>query len=247
MRVIVSMTTLPSRICRIKPMVDSILAQTRRAENFFIWLPEVCAKEETPYEIPEWLSGLGYPLAVTAAKDYGPATKLIPVLARVTDPDVLIITVDDDVVYEQHLIEELEEATHRYPDAAIGLMGAVGDSFVHSEQIYFGSVREVNELGGYRGIAYRRSLFDESIFEDIELLTKDGLFVTDDQLFAWNLHRRGKKRLVRGTRYPGPEGSLNFRFMGFGGSIYGGDQDDMAAESHERIKKLYDERGWARP
>ena len=89
MRVVVSMTTLPSRIGRIKPMVDSIARQSRTPDLWLLHAPLVCLKEDSAYDLPDWL-----PMIVAqGGVDYGSATKLIPTLRSETDPDTLIITV----------------------------------------------------------------------------------------------------------------------------------------------------------
>jgi len=243
MRLVVSFTTIPSRIDRIRPMVDSILAQTVKPDRLVLWLPTRCGKENVEYVIPNWMRSLSFEIA-NCGCDYGPATKLIPSLLSEPSPETRIVTLDDDVAYEKHALEELSLSSIGYPDRALGFMGCTsGPTYVHAESVT-GFV-DVDVLGGYRGVIYRRALFDGSIFRDLATLMENGLFVCDDQLISWNLLRRSIARTVIKTAYPGEGGSLNFRFLGLGSGIYEGDKH-LATESIERLKALYDENGWRR-
>jgi hypothetical protein len=51
--------------------------------------------------------------------DYGPATKLIPTLLEETDPDTIIVTVDDDVVYHPDVLQDMVEGMMQYPDFTV--------------------------------------------------------------------------------------------------------------------------------
>jgi len=46
----------------------------------------------------------------------GPATKLIPALRAESDPETILITIDDDVFYPPSLVQELVDArSHPFP------------------------------------------------------------------------------------------------------------------------------------
>jgi len=249
MRTVVSFTTIPSRIARIKPMVESILAQTHKPDRFVLWLPLSCEKERAGYNVPDDLSQwmLANEVEVTnCGSDWGSATKLIPTLFSENESETALITVDDDVVYESHMIEELVAGSERWSQDSLGFMGGLpGPFFLHAEQLLAeGKERqEVSVLGGYRGILYRRGMFDESIIDELEELLNEGPFVVDDQLFGWNLCRRGIKRYVIRTNWTGPDKGLNFKFLNLGGSIYEG-ESKLADESIRRLEALYARKGW---
>lgn len=243
MRLVVSFTTIPSRIDRIGPMVDSVFAQTIKPDRFVLWIPARCAKESAEYVFPKWLREM--PLEIgNSGCDYGPATKMIPSLLSEEDSETRIVALDDDVSYERHALEELSAASLDHPDRSLGFMGCrAGPTFIHAERV--SSLEDVDVLGGYRGVIYRRGLFDDSIFRDLTTLLEKGPFVCDDQLFNWNLLRRNIPRTVIKTAYPGEGDNLNFRFLGLGGGIYEGDKQ-LANESITRIKSMYDANGWRR-
>ena len=54
MRVIASLTTIPSRIDRIRPVLDSLRNQTVPVERIEINVPDVCVRTGETYVIPEW-------------------------------------------------------------------------------------------------------------------------------------------------------------------------------------------------
>ena len=63
-------------------------------------MPEVSTRDRVAYAIPEDLeaaSARGELRLLRTAVDWGPATKLLPVLLVETDPETIIVTLDDDV------------------------------------------------------------------------------------------------------------------------------------------------------
>src|SRR5262249_5992858 len=91
---IVTLTTLPSRVDRIAPTLKSLLNQRSRAAAIRLNVPTSSRREQRPYDLPRWLQQLRS-ITVVRCEDFGPATKLIPTLASV-DPDQPIVVVDDD-------------------------------------------------------------------------------------------------------------------------------------------------------
>ena len=45
-------------------------------------------------------------IKIFRTEDLGPATKLIPTVERITDPETIIIVCDDDLVYHPDMIKE---------------------------------------------------------------------------------------------------------------------------------------------
>jgi len=243
MRVVVSFTTVPSRIERISPMIRSIEAQTRKPDRFVLWLPAWCRKEGAHYPKPSWRARHDLEV-VECHRDWGPATKLMPTLEDEQDPDTLIVTVDDDVVYEPHAVEELEAAAQKRPRFAVGFMGCQkGPAFIHAEKIQRPRLGVVT-LGGYRGVAYRRKFFDDEIFSEMFNLLRSAPFVVDDQFISAYLKRKKIPRAVIRTQYPGPGGSLNFEFLGLGNGIHEGEDSPLVKVSLRMLHNMYKRKGW---
>jgi hypothetical protein len=201
MNVIVCFSSMPSRIGKTELMVKSIIEQTFSPSNIFLFLPDICVREGKSYDIPSWIENSGI-VVVRTDKDYGPGTKLIPALTMDLDPDTLIITVDDDIVYERHMIEELVSVAENVTESAIGFLG-IGSGYVHGEYIPEPHVPIPYCLGGYRGIGYRRRFFDyEKLMEQYETFCGDGICAVDDQLFCTHIKKRGYGLAVAKTNYP---------------------------------------------
>lgn len=231
MRTVVSFTTLPLRLPKCKPMIDSILNQSVVPDRIVLALPDHSRRFEYQYTVPDWM-----PPQIEimhAGKDLGPAMKLIPALQTEADPETCIITVDDDVIYHPTLIEELQKASASNSKAAFGFMGTVHGNFVHAENTHEPYMVEV--LGGYRGVAYRRKHFDDRIFSELEQLNEHGVFLTDDQLFSWHLERNGTWRYVVSS----PGNHLKFEFMHLGGGVYEEDGGRKSLDSLERVSRMY--------
>jgi hypothetical protein len=217
-RVVVSLTTMPDRMDGlVRYVIPSLLAQTRKPDEIALNIPLKCARYDRGYDVPKWLEN-----AVTVHRvdrDYGPATKLLPTLLRERDPDTQIVTVDDDVVYSKDVVERLTKPDCK--DAVTGIMGTIfrmtkQHCFIHSENEYEGSLVDVDLLGGYRGICYRRGLIDEDIFADFDAVCElaGKLLLDDDPFFAHYFRRKGIKRYVVGgtpKNENGVYGFLNFQ------------------------------------
>lgn len=115
-RIIVSMTTYPARINTVAAAIESIMNQTVKADKIILWL----AKEN----FPNGISGLPERLLQMQSRgleikwtdcDYKSFKKIIPAFQEF--PDDLIITVDDDLIYDKFMIELLYESYKKYPNA----------------------------------------------------------------------------------------------------------------------------------
>lgn len=103
-KVVVSLTTTPSRIKHIKPMVKSILSQSKRIDQIALNIPKE-HKKKTPYILPENLDKMIN--IFHCGRDYGNGTKCIPTILRETDSNTLIILLDDNYIYPSDFIEKL--------------------------------------------------------------------------------------------------------------------------------------------
>lgn len=116
--VYVSLTTLPSRIGRLRPTVDSLRAQSRVPDRIFVTLPLRSVREDRAYDVPAWLAAPppGVEL-VRCATDAGPGTRLLGCLPRL-EADACLILVDDDMAYQPFLVERLAGAQLARTEAA---------------------------------------------------------------------------------------------------------------------------------
>jgi len=105
--VIVSITTLPSRIGAMRPCLDSLLAGEVVADKILIPLPRFSKRESSAYEIPNFLrDDYAGRVEIVEAEDCGPGTKVLGALSRLAEP-CYFIAADDDVRYKPRFLSGL--------------------------------------------------------------------------------------------------------------------------------------------
>ena len=108
--VIVSITTLPSRIGRMRPCLDSLLAGDVVPDKIFVPVPKFSRREKCAYEIPAFLKNMdvygGVVEVIEVEDDWGPGTKVLGSLGKIPEPCYLIAA-DDDVSYKPHFLAGL--------------------------------------------------------------------------------------------------------------------------------------------
>jgi hypothetical protein len=109
----VTFTCLPSRIDNIDTIFESLLLQTKTPDIIIINYPEKCLRLNMNYDIDNLKnkinnSQLVNKIYLNITKDYGPITKIYPIihLNFIKDDDIIIV-IDDDNCYNKYLIEEL--------------------------------------------------------------------------------------------------------------------------------------------
>jgi len=114
--VIVSCTSIPSRLSKIHYTVRSVLSQTRPPAKMVLWLNDNC-KKDVPSNLKK-LEGNKFQIRYTSLDS--PHCKLVPALMQY--PDDVIVTCDDDLMYgpdwldslyRQHLAVPGEIVSHR--------------------------------------------------------------------------------------------------------------------------------------
>eukprot|EP00755_Sulcionema_specki_P000132 Sspe_Gene.114667::Locus_100844_Transcript_1_1_Confidence_1.000_Length_2013::g.114667::m.114667 len=206
-RVVVSLVTTPARIGQLQDTLDSLLAQTHAVDHIYVNLPQV-----ENVVIPEnllWYSRV----TVLECEDYGPATKLIPVLGVETNPETMIVTVYDTLRYPKQMVHELVTQMDGAPYAAYGFAGymleddLVGDSRVAVFPVgaaEHGAPQGVDVLEGSLGVGYLRKFFAEG-FSRVDLLC----WKTDDFWVAQHLMQQSIPRVKVPMPFPRPTETAN--------------------------------------
>lgn len=111
MKVIVSLTTIPSRINDVWLVIESIFRQTIKADRVLLWISR---EEFENVELPEQLiQQKKRGLEIRYCDDIKPHKKYYYTMQE--NPDDIIITVDDDVFYSKLLIKKLLASYKRFP------------------------------------------------------------------------------------------------------------------------------------
>lgn len=104
---VVSLTTLPSRLELARPAIDSLLNQTRQPDRILLCLPRWSRREGCAYSRPTWAGEFQSKLEVVdCADDYGPGTKLLGSFSRLTEPTCLVLA-DDDMRYRPFFLDTI--------------------------------------------------------------------------------------------------------------------------------------------
>jgi len=126
-RVIAALSTLPDRIGNLDPTIQCLINQTRPPDEIVIAVPEFSLRQQARYIVPEHLARYPTVRILRCAKDWGPATKFIPVVQEELAAgrgDTLIMVVDDDRTYPRDALETYLHYHRQFPDAALCFRGS---------------------------------------------------------------------------------------------------------------------------
>lgn len=197
MTVIISLSTIPNRLnveegFGLRECLKVLLNLTYDDYEVHLNIPAKYSKLNEDYIIPEWLVELKHPKLklFTDLEDYGAMTKLLPTLQRITDPNTVIITVDDDLRYHRDFIEYHLKMREKYPKAAIGFSGQMS---LEDKRALVTSVpkdTQVSVVQGYKTVSYLRGFFDNDFNNFI------GKHWNDDFVISAYLGSKGIARIV---------------------------------------------------
>jgi len=118
---IISLTTIPPRMERIRPTLESLLRQTARIDAVILWVPRAYRRPEFgSFTLPKMPPGVE---VRRCDVDYGPATKVLPAVEAFRGSDTRILYCDDDRVYDPGWASRLLSASDAHPDACIAEVG----------------------------------------------------------------------------------------------------------------------------
>lgn len=116
-RVIVSLTTTADRIHLSYYSIKSILWQSRTPDTLLVNLSRHPHLNDGGVPVtPAWLSN--EPVTVRCVENTGPYRKLLPALSFAESKDI-VVTADDDILYQRHWLEALMDLAQRHPGAIV--------------------------------------------------------------------------------------------------------------------------------
>lgn len=113
--IIVSVTTIPSRINTIPFMLRSLFNQSLMPNRIILWITDKVEDKDKILEILRDEVGAG--LEVRFVKDVGVHTKYY--YAVLENPEAIIVTVDDDIIYPEDLVESLYNCHKNNPGCVV--------------------------------------------------------------------------------------------------------------------------------
>jgi hypothetical protein len=176
---VVTLTTVPERLNLdnsdgLQNVLKHLCEQEDDDYEVHFNIPEFYFVTKEPYIIPDWLNDykLKYPhLKVFRTEDFGPPTKFVPTLGRITNPETIILVVDDDLLYYPDMIVEHRKYQEQLKDSAICYEGRGCLKPLHNGDIRdhwiicVTEVREVRGLQHYKSVSYKRKCFKEDFYE----------------------------------------------------------------------------------
>ena len=111
--IVVSFTSVNSRLEKIKPMINSILDQTTRV-NKIIFVKPMNLDDNS---IPDYIKDVAN--IFPTGKDYGEGMNIIPALLMEKEKDSIIIAIKDDIVYGKDFIETVVSEAEKNPGSLL--------------------------------------------------------------------------------------------------------------------------------
>ena len=187
MTIVISTTTIPSRVDCLERSVQSLVNQ---GLPVYVWLPRYVERINQGFEaVPGFLKRMD--VNVSIVENLGPATKLLYAIQMFDT----VITGDDDRVYGEGWARDLVKWAEKHPDTALGYRGRI-----FAGKLSYGPSKvvqdptepvEVDIITSVRGTLYHRRHLDDSVLDECEEWPHN-----DDIVFGGHLWQRGVSKLV---------------------------------------------------
>lgn len=213
----VSFTCLPTRLENITQVFSCLQAQTKQPDKIIIHYPTQCLRLNMEYDVASLqekinTSALCEKIYLNVTKDYGPITKIYPVLQLpfIQAAD-LIVVIDDDMYYNPWLLEHLyNDFVKAKAKEAVCVSGLVYPKILNSQCWCFNSGFSCELMEAAFGYMIRRDFFDDDLtawvmtdatsYTEIQEKQFENAFLSDDYLISRYLDKRGiKKRVLQYT------------------------------------------------
>jgi hypothetical protein len=193
--IIITLTTSPNRIHNIKPVIDCIFNQTIPPNYIYLNLPYVYKRTNEKFlDIPSFL--IHPKIILNYTNDIGPATKIIPTLRKNFPNNTLIISIDDDIYYQNTMIENMIKYHNKYPDYV--LTSSTYRTIGNQINIFDLPYKESTMIEGYAGVAYPYKLV-KNIYFNLDL-PKVCYFSDDFFISNYLLNNNIKIMLIGGSK-----------------------------------------------
>lgn len=212
-RLVISFTCLPSRINNIPIILNSISEQTLIPDLVVLHVPNKCIRLNQSYDtatIYEMIdkSPLREKIIVNSCKDYGPITKIYPLvdMPQIMQDDTIIV-IDDDHCYNPYLFEALvADFAYHKNQSCVCISGLLYPRQLDSKYMCYHNGMQTELMEAAFGYILQRS-FLQNDFEkwvlhsvnsvsDIHANKWDNAFVSDDYVVSRYLDTRNILKFV---------------------------------------------------
>lgn len=184
--VIVSLTTYSKRYYEVYLTIESIMQGTVKPNRIILWLADEMKDQRIPVSLQRQMER---GLEIGYTKDIRSFKKLIPTLKE--HPESVIITIDDDVLYEYDLIENLVNAYKADPCHVHGGRLRSFNVDKHGMPEDYRKWKEVQSVGvasprnmciGVGGVLYPPHCFTDEVFNEVRFME---LCPRADDIWFW--------------------------------------------------------------
>lgn len=189
---IVSLTSYSKRIDTLHICLESIFSQTIRPKKIILYLDNSVCPNEIPEEVISYVKK-GVEI-IFVSDDIGPHNKYYYTFQNF--PDDVVITVDDDVIYDKYTFSNLFRTHQKYPDTVCAtrvaymmfndknIIASYNDWISEYDKLRYPSKRLL--AVGVGGILYPPRIFTDEIFDKAKImrlaLTADDIWLKIMQL-----------------------------------------------------------------
>ncbi len=193
--IIISLTSHPARIDTVSQTIETLLEQSVVADRIILWL----AEEQFPNkeaDLPASLLALREKgLTIDWCHDIKSYKKLIPALKKY--PDAIIVTADDDLLYDKDWLKYLYQSYTKNPQyihchRITRLYNRDNKFVIMSRNLYLDSNKKYmpelclpsayNKLSGGAGALFPPHCFTEEVFNEDKFMS---LAPTSDDIWFW--------------------------------------------------------------
>lgn len=125
-RLVVSFTTVPWRLHNLPRTLALLAQQTRQADAIYLGIPQRCRRNNEAYPpLPASIFEAHPHFSVVGLEtDYGAVSKVLGAVLRESDPETLIVTIDDDLaIIPPRLLQMFEVHANSHRNVVWALCG----------------------------------------------------------------------------------------------------------------------------
>jgi hypothetical protein len=207
--IICSISTIPNRTNSLIRVLNELLLSSLLPDLVLITISEYYPRVEKKYPKQDliYLENFlkSYPLKSEIIKkdiDVGPVVKLLTPLEWIEKnskkENCFILTIDDDSPLYNRALESMTNSYYKNNNSVYSIMGCNPGEFIHAEDMT--EEKEVQGIGGYRGVLYPYHLIKEIkswIEFFLEQHKKENIFpMHDDHIFSYYMRNKNIKMNV---------------------------------------------------
>ena len=189
--VVLSLTTYGKRLYSVYLAIESVMQGTMKPNRLILWLEEELKDEPLPYSLRLQMKR---GLEVRYTKDIRQYKKLIPTLKLC--PNSVIVTIDDDALYEIDTLERLVSAYNKNPHyiyaSRIRKIALNNDGVVEPYRTWENVPNDtlpsnLNLAIGLEGILYPPGSLSDEVFDEDSFMK---YCPTNDDLWFWLMAKK---------------------------------------------------------